>query len=165
MHQTGPALLGSSTVPRCLHWGFALSLPLAKDGPGGGSSQSCVLPALAGAAPPASAHWLMVPLGINYAFRTRGYSNGKIVYLQLGELKAEAEERVAPHCHGRPPAPLSRLPRDGSSCFHLGISILGGPMAPQPHPTPSCPVFCCLPGHSSMAGRIQPISPSADFLP
>lgn len=29
-----------------------------------------------------------IPLGINYAFPTRRYSNVKIIYLQLGELKA-----------------------------------------------------------------------------
>lgn len=126
MHRTGPVLVGSSTSPRCLHWGFALPLPVGKGGPGGESSrgralrsQSCVLPALAGAAPPASAHWLMVPLGINYAFHTRGYSNGKIVYLQLGELKAEVEERVAPPCHGHPPAPLSQLPKHSQGWIQL----------------------------------------------
>lgn len=81
----------------------------------------------------------MVPLGINYAFRTRGYSNGKIVYLQLGELKAEAEERVAPHCHGRPPAPLSPLPRHSQGWiqllpfwyFHPG-GTHGSPAPPNP---------------------------------
>lgn len=129
------------------------------------------LPALAGAAPPASAHWLMGPLGINYAFRTRGYSNGKIVYLQLGELKAEAEERVAPPC---PPAPFSRLPKHGRGWIQLPPSrhfqpggTRGFPAPPNPFlpPFPREVGVCCLPSHSSVAGRIQPISPSADFPP
>lgn len=105
----------------------------------------------------------MVPRGVNYAFHTHGYSNGKIVYLQLGELKAEAEERMAPPCHGRPPAPLSQLPEHSlgwiqmppSRHFHPG----GDPRLPSPTQTPLCPVFprevgvCCLPGHSSVAGE------------
>lgn len=147
MHRTGPALVSSSTIPWCLHWGFALPLPLAKDRPGGESSrgralrsQSCVLPALAGAAPPASAHWLMVPLGINYAFLTRGYSNGKIVYLQLGELKAEAEEQVAPPCHGRPPAPFSLLPQ-AQPGMDPAASILAFPAWGDPwFPSPTQPL-------------------------
>ena len=75
---------------------------------------------------------LAVPLGINYAFRTRGYSNVKIVYLQLGELKTEAEKRAAPLRRGRPPASLSSAGcsspsagRDGSGRLCLGISVLG----------------------------------------
>lgn len=149
MHRTAPALVGSSTSPRCLHWGFALPLPLAKDGPGGESSrgralrsQSCALAALAGAAPPASAHWLMVPLGINYAFRTRGYSNGKIVYLQLGELKAEAEERVAPPAtaallppsHGSP-----RTARDAPAASVLAFPSWGDLWFPNPTQALSAP--------------------------
>lgn len=181
MHQRRPALVGSSTSPRRLHWGFALPLPLAKDGPGGESSrgralrsQSCALTALAGAAPPASAHWLMVPLGINYAFRTRGYSNGKIVYLQLGELKAEAEERAAPSRHGRPPAPLPRLPKHLQGWIQLPPSWHFHPGGTRGFPAPPSPFLPrfprevgvrCLPGCSSVAGSIQPISPSTDFPP
>lgn len=91
---------------------------------------------------------LAVPLGINYAFRTRGYSNVKIVYLQLGELKTEAEERVAPLRHGRPPASLCSVGcgspsagRDGSSRLYLGISVLGRTRCSPALATSFCPIF------------------------
>lgn len=150
MHWRHPALVGLSTSPRSLHWGFALPLPLAKDGLGGESSrgralrsQSCALTALAGAAPPASAHWLMVPLGINYAFRTRGYSNGKIVYLQLGELKAEAEERAAPPPPRPPSCPPLTAPQappgmDPTASI-LAFPSWGDPWLPSPTQPLSAP--------------------------
>lgn len=139
-------------------------------------SQSRALPALAGAAPPASAHWLMVPLGINYAFRTRGYSNGKIVYLQLGELKAEAEERVAPPATAAllPPSLTAPQAQPGvdPAASTLVFPSWGDPWLPsptQPLPAPFSQGSGCLlsawPTGSSVAGRIQPISPSADFPP
>lgn len=87
---------------------------------------------------------LAVPLGINYAFRTRGYSNVKIVYLQLGELKTEAEERTAPSTAAAlvpPSLPLPESGRGGSGRLCLGIFALGRTRCSQPWPTTFPPFY------------------------
>lgn len=113
----GPAPVGSGTHPGAAALGgFALSVPAAKDGTRGrerGSAAPELLSDSLGRGCAYRISILAIPLGINYAFRTRGYSDVKIVYLQLGELEAEAGERAAPLCPAalRPRGTL--LPRRG----------------------------------------------------
>lgn len=88
---------------------------------------------------------LAVPLGINYAFRTRGYSNVKIVYLQLGELAAAAEREQLPAPRPPPPSLLAGMrllgtDGTGSGC-PVSASLSWGPCCSPAPPTSSRPVF------------------------
>lgn len=115
---------------------------------------------------------LAVPLGINYAFRTRGYSNVKIVYLQLGELKTEAEERTAPSTAAALVPPLSAAPRVRQGWIRPPLSwhFCPGEDPLLPALADHFPPVLWgggsrLAGRGSVVVRIQPISPSTDFPP
>lgn len=164
---------GSSIIPGLLHLGLC-PLPLAKDrGPAGESSSAApgLLADSFGRVCTSRISILAVPLSINYGSTLTAIHMLKLFICSWLSSRQRQKSKRLPLAALRPPVPpWDVAPQAQEGMDPAAVSRHLHPGEDAQLPSPSDLFLPCFPGKrgavcGSVVGRIQPISPSADFPP